>query len=62
MMGREYEMACAARDMYRAGLIGRDRAREMARAYEEAYNAKARELARKHGVRPRLFSFSSFCR
>lgn len=57
-----YDKACHARALYRAGRLSKREAMEMMASYIEEFNAKSRELARKYGVRPKLFSFASFCR
>lgn len=57
-----YDKACHARALYRAGHLSKREAMEMMSSYIEEFNAKSRELARKYGVRPKLFSFASFCR
>lgn len=59
---RTYDEACWARDMYRAGQITKAEAKRRMASYESEFNAKSREIARKHGMRPRLFNFSAFCR
>lgn len=51
-----------ARDLYRAGAIDRDTAERMMARYAREYNEKSKAVARKHGVRPRGFSFAAFCR
>ena len=44
------------------GAISYDRAREMAKPHLEAMNEKAKEIAKRLGVKPRLINFSSFMR
>lgn len=44
------------------GAISYDRAREMAKPHLDAMNEKAKEIAKRLGVRPRLINFSSFMR
>jgi len=44
------------------GAIDFDKAREMAKPHIDAINQKSREIARKHGVRPRLVRFHNFVR
>lgn len=51
-----------ARSLYRAGQITRTEVKEAVAPYEEAFNSKSRELAKKYGQRPRLFSLTSFLR
>lgn len=58
----EFERACYARDLYRAGSIDRETAERMMARYASEYNEKSKAVARKHGVRPRRFSFAAFCR
>ena len=58
----EFERACYARDLYRAGAIDRDTAERMMERYARAYTETSKAVARKHGVRPRRFSFAAFCR
>lgn len=57
-----YDEACWARDMYRAGQITRGEAQRRMAAYKSEFNAKSMEIARKHGMRPKLFNFTAFCR
>lgn len=58
----EFERACYARDLYRAGSIDRETAERMMARYASEYNEESKAVARKHGVRPRRFSFAAFCR
>lgn len=58
----EFERACYARDLYRAGAIDRETAERMMERYAREYNEKSKAIARRHGVRPRRFSFAAFCR
>lgn len=58
----EYERARYARSLYRAGAIDQKTAERMMSRYAREYNEKSKEIARKHGVRPRRFSFAAFCR
>lgn len=44
------------------GAISYDRAREMAKPHLDAMNEKAKEIAKRLGVKPRLMNFSSFMR
>jgi hypothetical protein len=48
--------------MYRAGQITRDEAQRRMAVYKSEFNAKSREIAKKHGMRPKLFNFTAFCR
>ena len=56
------DRADLARSLYRGGQISRIEAEEEIRPYAEAFNAKSRELAKKYGQRPRLFSITSYLR
>ena len=48
-------------DMWlKMGAITFDRAKEMAKPHIEAINEKSREIAKKHGVRPKLVDFHNF--
>lgn len=47
---------------YQRKLITREQAEKALQPYVEAFNTKARELAKKYGVRPKLFNFSAFMR
>lgn len=58
----EFERACYARDLYRAGAIDRETAERMMARYAREYNEKPKAIAGKHGARPRRFSFAAFCR
>ena len=44
------------------GAITIDKAREMAKPHIDAMNLRCREIAKKHGVAPRLVNFASFMR
>ena len=44
------------------GAIDFDKAREMAKPHIDAINEKSREIAKKHGVKPRLVRFHNFVR
>lgn len=56
------EKAFRARAMYRAGKITRAEALEEMEDYIELFDARSREIAKKYGQRPRLFSFAAFMR
>ena len=58
----EFERACYARALYRAGAIDRETAERMMARYAREYNEKSKAIAGRHGVRPRRFSFAAFCR
>jgi Asp-tRNA(Asn)/Glu-tRNA(Gln) amidotransferase B subunit len=44
------------------GAISYDKAKEMAAPHLAAMNEKAREIAKKHGLKPRLIAFATFMR
>jgi hypothetical protein len=44
------------------GAITYDRAKEMAAPHLDAINVKAREIAKKFGLKPQLITFASFMR
>jgi ribosomal protein S11 len=44
------------------GAITYDKAKEMAEPHLEAMNRKAREIAKKYGVKPRCITFAGFMR
>jgi hypothetical protein len=44
------------------GAIDYDRAKKMAQPHIDAINEKSREIAKKHGVKPRLVGFHNFVR
>ena len=44
------------------GAIDYDKAKEMAQPYIDAINEKSKEIAKKHGVKPRLVGFHNFVR
>jgi len=44
------------------GAIDFDKARKMAKPHIDAINEKSREIAKKHGVKPRLVGFHNFVR
>jgi len=44
------------------GAITYDKAKEMAKPHIEALNGKAREIAKRRGVRPRRVTFAAFMR
>lgn len=57
-----YDRAVHARNQYRIGAMTKAQAVDFMSGYIEDFNTKAREIARKYGQRPRLFSFASFVR
>ncbi|MDR1074023.1 MAG: hypothetical protein LBL45_10180 [Treponema sp.] len=44
------------------GAVTYDRAKELAAPHLDALNARAKEIAKKHGAKPRLITFASFMR
>ena len=44
------------------GAISYEKAKEMAEPHIAAFNSKAAEIAKKHGVKPRKIDFASFMR
>ncbi len=44
------------------GAISYQKAEEMAKPHLDAMNEKAKEIAKKCGVKPKLFNFASFMR
>ena len=44
------------------GAISYGKAKELAQLHINAINEKSREIAKKHGVKPRLVSFHNFVR
>jgi ribosomal protein S11 len=44
------------------GAITYDRAKEMAEPHIAALNEKAAEIAKKHGIKPRIITFAAFMR
>ena len=44
------------------GAIDYDKAKEMAQPYIDAINEKSKEIAKKHGMKPRLVGFHNFMR
>jgi len=50
-------------DMWlKMGAIDFDKAKEMAKPHIDAINKKSKEIAKKHGVKPRLVGFHNFVR
>jgi polyhydroxyalkanoate synthesis regulator phasin len=50
-------------DMWvKMGAIDFDKAKKMAKPHIEAINKKSKEIAKKHGVKPRLVGFHNFVR
>lgn len=57
-----YDRAIHARNQYRLGNMSKADALYMMGDYIAEFNAKAREIAVKYGMRPKLFSFTAFVR
>jgi hypothetical protein len=51
-----------ARAEYRKGLISREEAKKRIDPFRVAFEAKAKELAKKYGVRPQKFSLTAYLR
>jgi len=50
-------------DMWvKIGAVNYDQAKKMAKPHIDAINEKSREIAKKHGVKPRLVGFHNFVR
>ena len=62
MQERLYDLAIETRALYRAGAISRKEARERIIPYEEYYNKKVVEIARKYHQKPNRFNFNAFMR
>lgn len=54
--------ADGARSLYRCGQITRKEAEAEIKPYADEFNRKSREIAKKYGQRPRLFSLASYLR
>lgn len=54
--------ALETRVLYRLGKITQEEAKKRIAPYAELFNSKSRELAKKYGQRPKLFSFAGFMR
>jgi polyhydroxyalkanoate synthesis regulator phasin len=46
----------------KTGAISFDKAKQMAQPHIDAINKKSKEIAHKHGVKPRLVGFHNFIR
>lgn len=57
-----YEEALTIRTLYRTGQITREKAKSMIKDYEDYYNAKSIELAKKYNQKATKFSFNNFMR
>lgn len=47
---------------YNLGVISRKEAKEQLKEYEEFFNEKSKQLAKKYNQKPMKFSFNSFMR
>lgn len=56
------EQAERTRFLYRTGEISKKEAKEMIKEYEDLFNAKAKEIAKKYNQKPRKFSFEAYMR
>lgn len=56
------EKALAARILYNRGIITREEAKEDIDPYINLVNKKAKEIAKKYNMKPKLVSFSVFVR
>jgi hypothetical protein len=61
-MDKLYEQALNTKTLYRRGLISREEAKEQIKPYEDYYNGKVVEIAKKYNRKPVKFSFASFMR
>lgn len=57
-----YEEALKIRTLYRTGQITREKAKSMIKDYENYYNSKSIELAKKYNQKASKFSFNNFMR
>lgn len=62
IMNQLYYDAIVIRDQYRRGLITREQAKEKIKPYEDYYNNKVIEIAKKYHQKAKKFSFTSFMR
>ena len=61
-MNNLYEQALQTKALYRSGKISREEAKEQIKPYEDFYNAKVVEIAKKYKRKPMKFNFASFMR
>lgn len=57
-----YLLAERVKFNYKHRLITREQAEKDIKPYAEAFNNKSREIAKKLGVRPKLFNFTAYMR
>lgn len=63
MVNKElYEKALKIKMLYNTGVITRKEAKEEIKEYEDYYNQRSIEIAKKYNQRPIKFSFNSFMR
>lgn len=55
-------MAMETKILYKNGIITREEAKEKIKPYEEYYNNKMKELAKKYHQRTKPFNFIAFMR
>lgn len=56
------DRADKARIMYKQNLISREEAIAEVKPYINLFNAKSKEIAKKHGCRPKFINFISYIR
>lgn len=57
-----FEQANIARSDFKQGRITREQCTRLIAPYAELYNAKAKEIGKEFGMRPKLFSMTSYLR
>lgn len=57
-----YLKAMEIKKLYNTGCIDRKEAKKQLEEYEEFYNKKAKEIAKKYNQKPSKFSFINFMR
>lgn len=56
------ELAEKTKFLYKTGAITRREAKEMIKPFEEAFNRKSKEIAKKYNVKAKLFNFNVYMR
>lgn len=56
------EQAYKAKFLYSNGKIQKTEAKDMVKPFEDAFNEKSKQMAKKFGVRAKKFSFAAFMR
>lgn len=56
------ELAEKTKFLYKTGAITRREAKEMIKPFEEAFNRKSKEIAKKYNVKAKLFNFNAYMR